>query len=62
MLDGRRRFGCCHKSQCYQQGTPRSGYRGSDFVLWHISSVLPRRSNQVGSREDICRPDWVTLA
>src|SRR5262245_36847565 len=49
MLNGQRRSRCRHRngwlctphyrcsrqSQRYEQGTPRSGYRGSDFVLWH---------------------------
>ena len=62
MLNGRRRFGCCHVNgwlypldyRCspllrrYQQGTPRAGYRGSDFVPWHQADHPRRSENIVG--------------
>src|SRR5262249_54359490 len=32
----------------YQQGTPRAGYRGSDFVPWHQADHPRRSENIVG--------------
>jgi len=34
--------------QRYQQGTPRSGYRGSDFVLWHRPEILAAAATESG--------------
>ena len=49
MLNGRRRFGCCHRNEwlclpaidalpscdAISKAPRAAGYRGSDFVLWH---------------------------
>src|SRR5262249_50683461 len=38
-----------------RSGTPRSGYRGSDLVLWHMGDAFRRRSESVSFLSVFCR-------